>query len=234
MRPWTRGEKIGFWSMLIGGITCLAVLSTAPPFRQWLWGSSDAPSPATTAVEQVDLGLYQEAFEQQKKLFEEQTLHMQEEIRRLHDERIAARKARISTISERYEKDGKRKYDKILFENLCKIPIWVALHYKDLDDTWISRGWWKVQPGKTVTTDAMTRNTPIYIYAENTSAKRTWDGTGKQGSVSYTISNARFDHIKGERFVFDKPREASFFRRETGKAWTDHKETFECLLEARP
>lgn len=231
MRPWTRGEVLGFWTLLIGGLTCAAVLSTAPPVRNFLWGS---PPPAAVPGEQVDLTLYKEAFEQQKKLYEEQALALTEEIRRLHDERITARKERIASIAERYQDGDQRKYDKVLFENLCKIPIHVAIHYKDLDDTWVSRGWWKVEPGATVTSDAFTRNTPIYLYAENLSAGRTWDGAGKDDSATFTISNARFDHLKGERFVYEEPREASFYRRETGKSWTDHKETFECHLEAPP
>ena len=232
MRAWTRGEKIGAWSMLIGGITCLAVLSTVPPFRTWLLGGS--PHDAAVATEPVDLSLYQEAFEQQKKLFEEKSKALEEEILHLHDERIAARKQRISSMSERYREGDARKYDRILFENLCRIPLHAALHYKDLDETWVTRGWWKIEPGETVTTDAMTRNTPIYLYAENLSEERVFDGTGREDSVSFSVSNARFDHLEGDRFVYADPREVSFFRRDTGKAWTDYKETFECLLEARP
>lgn len=233
MRPWTRGEKIGFWSMLIGGITCLAVVSTAPPFRNWLWGH-EASAGAAQASQQVELSLYQEAFDEQKKLIEEQSKALQAEIRSLHDERILSRKARIKVLAQGYEEGGKRRYDKFLFENLCKIPVFVAVHYKDLDDTWLTRGWWRVAPGGTVTADIMTRNTPIYFYAENLSEERTWDGTGQEGSASFTISNSRFDHLKGDRFVYENPREVSFYRRETGKTWTDFKETFECLLEARP
>ncbi len=233
MRPWTRGEKIGFWSMLIGGITCLAVIATSPPLRGLLWGNPPVPAAALLG-EQVDQNLYREAYEQQKKLVEEQSKALKEEIQVLHDERIRTRKVRIRTLAQRYTEGKERKYDKLLFENLCDIPVHVAVHYKDLDEIWITRGWWSVEPGKIVSSDALTRNTPVYLYAENISAGRTWDGTGKPDSVSFTISDSRFDHLKGENFVFDNPREVSFYRRETGKVWTDHKETFECLLEALP
>lgn len=233
VRHWTRGEIIALGGTLIGAITCIGVLSTVPPLRDWL--RTDEPSTApNTLTEPAEGSVFNQALEQQRMLLQEQTLAMREEVLRLNTERINARKARISATAERFKDGDERKYDRILLANHCSVPIDVAVHYKDIDETWITRGWWRVDPDATVSTDAMTRNTPIYFYAENLSEKRFWDGTGREDSASFKVSNSRFDHLKGETFVFDNPRDVSFYRRETGKAWIDHTEPFKCPVEAEP
>ncbi|HEX9735351.1 MAG TPA: DUF1036 domain-containing protein [Thermoanaerobaculia bacterium] len=85
---------------------------------------------------------------------------------------------------EGYEKGGNRQYDRILLRSTCDVPVDVALYYLDLDQSWITRGWWSIKPGDTVTTNAMTRNSPIYVYAENQAVGRRWDGEGKEDSLS--------------------------------------------------
>jgi uncharacterized membrane protein len=230
MRDWTRGEKIGCWSMLVGTVTCLAVLATVPPFRGLLLRFfPESESPRSRETGQAES---QEVLEQQKKLLEEQTLALREEARRLYEERIASRRERLESIAERYRKGGRREYDRILLHNKCSQLVAVSLYYLDLDEKWITRGWWEVAPGGTMTTDAMTRNQYVYFFAENQRAGLLWDGTGKEDSLSLSVSDSKFDHLQGERFLYQKPRSASFYRRDTGSSWTDHTEVFECPAEA--
>jgi uncharacterized membrane protein len=231
MRHWTRGEKIGCWSMVVGTVTCLAVISTLPPFREPLQrlfpeAGSRQTSQDGHARSQI------EVLEQERKLLDEQTQAMREEARQLHEERIRTRHERIDAIALRHRQGKQRGYDVVLLENKCRADVAVALYYLDLDDKWITRGWWQVPPGETMTTDAMTRNRYVYLYAENKGLGRTWDGGGRQDSLSLSVTDAKFDHLKGERFLYERPREVSFFRRDTGQQWTDHREVFECLAEA--
>lgn len=217
--------------MVVGTVTCLAVLSTVPPFRDVL--QRIYPEPAASAPRHVGHTQSQiEVLEQERKLLDEQTQAMREEARGLYEERVKVRYERIETIAERHRRGKQREYDRILLENKCRADVAVALYYLDLDDKWITRGWWQIPPGETMTTDAMTRNRYLYLYAENKSLGREWDGTGGQDSLSLQISDSKFDHVKGERFLYDKPRSVSFFKRDTGEKWTDHKEVFECLAEA--
>jgi uncharacterized membrane protein len=231
MRHWTRGEKIGCWSMVVGTVTCLAVLSSVPPFQgvlPRLFHEAPAQSTSEAAHTQGQI----EVLEQERKLLDEQTRAMREEARSLYEERVRARSERIDGIAERYRRGKQREYDRIVFENKCPADVAVAVYYLDLDEKWITRGWWQVPSGESMTTDAMTRNRYLYLYAENKGLGRTWDGAGKPDAVELSISDSKFDHVKGERFLYEKPRSVSFFRRDTGESWTDFKEVFECLAEA--
>jgi hypothetical protein len=232
MRHWTRGEKIGCWSMVVGSVTCLAVLSTLPPFRGPILGLFPPEAVSQQTSQNGHTQSQIEVLEQERKLLDEQTQAMREEARHLYEERVRTRHERIDAIALRYRQGKQREYDRILIENKCRADVAVALYYLDLDDKWITRGWWQVPPGETMTTDAMTRNQYVYLYAENKSLGRTWDGSGQQDALSLSVTDAKFDHLKDERFLYEKPREVSFFKRDTGESWTDHREVFECLAEA--
>jgi len=228
MRAWTRGEKIGAWSLIVGGVTCLGVLVAS------LRSSGPNVAPADRTAETGHAEAYREVLEEQRKLLAEETRALREELLRLHDERIETRRDRIANLAERFRKGERAEYDKIALRNTCGVEVAVALYYCDLDGDWITRGWWNVAPGATVTTDAITRNAYVYFFAENLAEGRTWTGDGADGALTLDVVDRRFDHLEGERWVYDPPRAVSFFRRHTGEEWTEHVETFECLLEAKP
>jgi hypothetical protein len=227
MRAWTRGEKIGCFSLLFAGLTCVAVVASLPPVQALF-----RPDRPDRTAETGHADAYRAVLEEQRQLLREETQAVREELRRLHDERIEARRGRIAGLAEELETDGKREYDTLLLHNQCAHDIAVALYYRDLDEKWITRGWWMVKPGETVTTDAMTRNAIVYFYAENQAVGRTWDGAGQADALSLAIVDARFDHLEGERWVYDEPRTVSFRRRHTGDTWQDYVEEFECFVEA--
>jgi uncharacterized membrane protein len=233
MRTWTRGEKIGAWSVVLGAVTTLAVLSNVPGLAR-LFGGSHASDRPERSAEVGHTEASRLLLEQQRKLLEEQTAAAREELRRLHDERMTLRQARIETIADRFEGDGKESYDTILLHNTCGHPIDVALYYQDLDESWITRGWWGVKAGETVTTNAYTRNAYVYYFAENRTVGRTWDGAGQESALELPVVDAKFDHLEGESFVYEGPRKVAFYQRKTGDAWGDQTETFECLVEAKP
>lgn len=189
------------------------------------------PGPSDRASEAAYTEAYRQVVEEHRALLAEETGALREELRLLHEERIAARRDRIELIADRHEGEV-RAYDTIALESRCPFVISVALHYKDLDDRWITRGWWNLDPGATVETDARTRNSVLYFFAENRSVGKTFNGDDRDDSTTESIVDSKFDHLDDDRWAYAEPRRVSFYRRDTGEDWTDHVETFECPLEA--
>lgn len=237
MRAWSRGEKIGFFSLVVGVLTCTAVLLSLPAVQGLigrLLRSGEDSAPAAETPPDAKTETLNQLLEEQRRLLEEHSQATRAEVVKLHDERMDLRKQRIEVLAEKFQVDAKRSFDKLLLQNKCTHDVSVALYYMDLDDAWIARGWWTVKPGDTVTTDAMTRNSYVYFFAENQTAGRKWDGEGKESSMSLSIADVKFDQLDGETSVYPSPRKVSFFRRETGNTWQDFTETFECYVEEPP
>jgi uncharacterized membrane protein len=190
-----------------------------------------APGPSDRSGEAAYAEAYRELVEENRALLAEETAALREELRLLHDERIASRRDRIELIADRHEGEV-RAYDTIVFENRCPFVVSAAVHYKDLDDRWITRGWWNVDPGATVETDAKTRNSVLYLFAENRAASKAFDGDDLEDSTTESVVDSRFDQLDDDRWAYGEPRKVSFFRRDTGQDWVDWVETFECPLEA--
>lgn len=172
--------------------------------------------------------------EEQRTRLEEETRLLADERRRLRDERVALRKERMLALADRLRVGERREYSRIVLRNTCSYAVAVALRYRDLDDAWIVRGWWEVEPRGEVTTDAMTRHREVFFYAENQAVGRTWDGTGAEGAVSLAITDTKFDQLEDEPFAYDAPRSVLVFRRLAPEGFADHVEVFECLAEAPP
>lgn len=224
MGAWARNEKIGCGGMALGVVATLVLLWAIPALERRTERSSATGQEAGAQAQ----------LEEQRKLLAEQTAAARDELRRLHDERIAVRQTRIEAMTDRYTADGDPQYDTIVLHNACSYPIDVALYYLDLDGSWITRGWWGLDADGTVRTNAFTRNAYVYFYAENLGVGRTWDGAGKAESLTLEVVDPKFDHLAGETFVYDDPRRVSFYRRKTADSWGDQTETFECFAEAPP
>jgi uncharacterized membrane protein len=221
------GEPIGCVALLVA-IAALALALTTSPAGRRLLGSAvpgstppTSPAPATPA-------------DAQRQALDTEAEELKDEARRLRDERMTARKERMLALATRYENGERRQYHKLRLRNTCRYLVAVALHYRDLDESWVTRGWWEVAPGASLTADAMTREAVFYLYAENQSVGRVWDGKGSEGPVSLEISDDKFDQLQGEPFVFRAPRTVSFAKRSAGPEWTDPVETFECPVEETP
>jgi len=214
MRAFTRAESIGLRIVIVAAVGGLAFLSVRR-------------SGPVVGDQRAELA-------GQRALLAQEMTAMREEARLLREDRVATRKERMLAIAERNRKGEARLYDRIVLRSACPYEVAVALHYQDLDDAWVTRGWWMVPPRGSVTTDAMTRSQVLYFYAENQAVGRVWDGTGSGESISQTISDSRFDHVVGERFAYEGARAVSFFRRLSGREWTDYTEVFECPVEAPP
>jgi uncharacterized membrane protein len=232
MRAWTRGEKIGFFSLLIALVTCVAVVVSLPPVQVALGLRAD-PRAAELAAD-ASRELAQQMLDEQRKLLGEQLELNRAELRKLQEERMEIRKQRIALLAKEHTVDGKPEYDTIALHNECSFNVAVALHYRDLDDQWVTRGWWTIEPGKTVETDAMTRNSVLFFYAENEAEGWRWDGEGQAEAIELPVVNAKFDHLTTEAFPHPEPTRVRFYERRTGQSFVNHVERFACLAEAPP
>jgi uncharacterized membrane protein len=223
------GEPIGCVALLVAVAALAGVLTTSSAGRRL--AGSIVPGAAATAK---GSGNAASELDGRRQALDAEAEALRGETRRLRDERMSARKERLLAIAARFRDGERRQYHRLRLRNTCRYAIAVALHYRDLDESWVTRGWWEVAPGGSTTTDAMTHDAVFYLYAENQAVGRTWEGKGTDGALSLTVSDERFDQLDGEPFVYGAPRTASFAKRDSGPQWTDPVETFECPVEETP
>jgi uncharacterized membrane protein len=233
MRSRTHEDRFGCSRLVLGVLVGLALLVGLIASRGGFEGGWRALTSSFGGGEQ-DTEPRQDAFAEQLQALQEQAQLLEGEILRLHQERMALRKERIQGLATQYTKGDARQYDRILLHNRCSFPLDVALYYRDLDDAWIARGWWRVEPDATVTTDAMSRTSPVYFYAENLTESRVLDGTSDEGAQTLEVSNSRFDSVQEDAFRYPGLRSVSFYPRQTGEIWTDFVEELRCPVEAPP
>lgn len=123
---------------------------------------------------------------------------------------------------------GEQVFDLVL-KNKCHQKIYVAASYKDLNGTWVTRGWWSIDPFSEISPNIKTKNTYIYFYAYSPEGKY-WSGEGKEGcSWEYTareefVTLYADDKLEGLEGVEQKP----FVRvRMAGEGW-QHTHSFSC------
>lgn len=66
-------------------------------------------------------------------------------------------------------------YFRLHYKNKCYKTIWTALHYRDLNNNWVTNGWWKLTNGQEAFV-AKTRNRIYYIHAQSEDRSHTWTG----------------------------------------------------------
>ena len=65
---------------------------------------------------------------------------------------------------------------KVYFKTDCNKTARFSIHYKNLDDAWVTPGWWELQPGEFAYV-ANTKNTIYYYYGEPVNGGLNWWGT---------------------------------------------------------
>lgn len=98
----------------------------------------------------------------------------------------------------------------LYFKNQSTKPVYVAYVMQNndkSDKSWYSHGWYSVEPGDNVAiSSAIGWNQNIYFYAKSHDGKTVWDGTNRDGSVSFlvhpndafSIKNANLEYVKEE------------------------------------
>ncbi len=70
----------------------------------------------------------------------------------------------------------------IKFQNKCSKPIYLAVHYLDLNDQWTTQGWYELAAGQ-ASTVAYSRNSIFQYYAEAKNGNYKWEGTDAYRTV---------------------------------------------------
>ena len=67
-------------------------------------------------------------------------------------------------------------YFQVYLKNDCDKTAQFAIHYKNLDDAWVTDGWWELRPGE-FSYVADTTNKILYYYGERLEGGNPWWGT---------------------------------------------------------
>jgi hypothetical protein len=104
-------------------------------------------------------------------------------------------------------------YYELSLENQCSAaPLFVVARYLDLQDRWVTRGWWKVSAGQFVPLDMYSKNGIIYLYAENNGKQVTLSDTNDFESISEDILMRDFIHPSSEILTDPDKRTISMIR----------------------
>ena len=101
---------------------------------------------------------------------------------------------------------------RLVLKNNSSKDIAVVINYCTSSGKWITRGWWRIAPGKTAEPDVDTDSSYFYFYAEADDGE-TWNGDFDPDGITRWIVSDLFNHYD------DSPsppqgrnlRQASFF-----------------------
>jgi hypothetical protein len=116
----------------------------------------------------------------------------------------------------------------VTLKNACTSgPMWIAMRFKMPDETgrWMTSGWWKVDPGKTVRPKMATADHKVYFWAKD--ALGTWDGAKDPGSVTVPVVSNDFVHLDGTEIEGKEKKNVVMFPN-VFKSWGDHTVGFTC------
>ena len=83
----------------------------------------------------------------------------------------------------------------VIINNTCRQDIDVAIHYRDPELGWVTRGWWHAGGGSEVTTGLQSDHFQFFMHGE-TGGRKQWPPA--RSSKPYQ----HFEIIKGEDFLF--------------------------------
>lgn len=95
---------------------------------------------------------------------------------------------------------SERGYDRIYFKNTCSRNIQTAIHVRDMDNDWETKGWWTLSPGETVYV-ANTKNSIFYTFAETIEYpvnRLRWEGTDYSDSVNNQGDRVGFRKVRSD------------------------------------
>jgi hypothetical protein len=83
-------------------------------------------------------------------------------------------------------------YLPIKFTNKCDTIIYTAIYYKNVDDYWVTAGWWGLNPGETAyVADIFSPN--FYTYGISEDGNFVWDGDDTYQTVRGSEITYGFD-----------------------------------------
>lgn len=109
---------------------------------------------------------------------------------------------------------------RVVLKNNSYEDITVAINYRTSSGRWITRGWWRIAPGRTAEPDVNTDNTYFYFYAEGDSGG-VWNGDYDSNGITRWVVSDKFNHYddspnrpKGRNL-----RQASFFMSQASNSY---------------
>ncbi len=109
---------------------------------------------------------------------------------------------------------------RLVLKNNSYEAITVALNYRTSSGRWITRGWWRIAPGRTTEPDINTDNTYFYFYAEGDDGG-VWNGDYDSNGITRWVVSDKFDHYDDSP---NRPkgrdlRQASFFMSQASNSY---------------
>ena len=117
----------------------------------------------------------------------------------------------IFQLAEQNAKSATTPYTLAVHNDCSKTPtITVAVRYLSLSSGWVTRGWWQVPFGETVTTNAYSKDGLFYVYASGNGMF--WPRSGYPDSIEAEIVGDRFLRQGNENLDGSNKRTVSMFR----------------------
>jgi len=115
-------------------------------------------------------------------------------------------------LQQRQDQLGPEAYT-MTFVNGCSKggPVDIVARFKAPDDSnkWMTLGWWKLQPDKSLQPGIVTTDGNLYFFAENDDVK--WDGGADSESVQAPVVNDSFAHVDGSEIEGKEKRTVKMF-----------------------
>lgn len=154
----------------------------------------------------------QERADKEQKEREEQRVRDLERAERERKEKEAQRIRDFEKEIARLK--GEIDYQTVSLRNDCDETIVVVVHYRALNNLWVTQGWWKVEPDELVRTGIATTNPIVYFYAKSDSY--TWNGDDKEGALPKPVVSDGFMRIGTDYLEGKNLREVNLFKKHLG------------------
>ncbi len=218
---WT---KIGVVATVIGvAVAILGLAFTAAAIYVSIYASPDPTGEVKNLRDDIKR-IDQERLDKEQREKEEQRARELEQEARARKEKEEQRardfEKEIATLKDQHE------YFTVSLRNECSEPLMVVVHYRALNNMWVTEGWWEVEPQRLVQTGVATGNRVVYFYALSDS--HTWDGSDENDAIERLIVRNKFLRIGNESLEGKDLEEVQLFKKHLGYEDELEPVTFTC------
>ena len=104
-------------------------------------------------------------------------------------------------------------YYQLNLENQCALtPLFVVARYLDMENRWVTRGWWTAISGQVLLTDLYSKDGIIFVYAENNGKRVTLSDTNELESITEDVLTRTFIRQSPEILTDPNKRTVSMIR----------------------
>lgn len=117
---------------------------------------------------------------------------------------------------------------RVTIVNRCHKTINVATHARNHANTWVTRGWYVLNPGTRKTIDLRTNNRIYYLFGYSADANTTWSGSGKPGAITKYVRDRKFTRYGSGNVHGSGWRTESFFKSRFKGSARHNRHNFRC------